>query len=210
MTTKATTKTQPETSDSTLELEVGKRIFPHTSTDFQRFVAHEDFHLYLQWAVKVQEIYLCLKAKTVPVLSEILSLCHKKEFSDDTRAMTIFIQSKLIPDNTANEIFFDTQQYCFCIHRGVFVEIDCLVDTSIALLECEFTRCMDWYTSEVAKLPLVRSNGRAAKMPRLGVPHPNPEEEEEEDEKGDSITTKYSKEQTDILTLWMMENKVSL
>ncbi len=197
-------KNQPDTSIS--ELKEGQHVYPrHTLTDLECFIAHEDFYKYLQWAVYVREIHLCVEAGTVPVLSEIISLCNKKEVVDSTCAMTLFIQSKCFPDNAANNVFFDAEKCRYCIPRGFFQDIDSLVDTSMSILEEEFKRCMNWYRSEAFR-PF--SNGRAIKKLKLG--RGDPVEKKRKKKKGDPIATKYSKQQTDILTFWIMENMVCI
>ncbi len=192
-------KNQPETSISEFKRE--KKVHPrHTLTDMQCFIAHQDFNKYLRWSLYVREIHLCLKTQKVPVLSEVLSFGNKKEVSDSTCSMTLFIQSKCFPDTAENDAFFDAEKCCYCIPRGVFRDMDCLVDTSISILKEEFKRCMNWYKSEALKQSLVNSNGRVTKK----------KEKKRRKEKGDPIATKYSKEQTDILTYWIMENMVCL
>ena len=176
--------------------EKGHRTFPHhLMTDFERFIAHENFRVFLIMAVRVKAIGQCLQAGTVPDTSEVLALCDTRQGEDELDGLAIFIQSKCIP-LLENRAFVASVHY---VPRGKFVETDGLIDESIKILRQEFTRCMDWYSAKSPSQPHLDSVD-SAPAPRT-----------KKSKKGkDVIVVKYSKCQTDILNNWMIANKVSL
>mmetsp|Transcript_15649 Transcript_15649/g.22922 ORF Transcript_15649/g.22922 Transcript_15649/m.22922 type:complete len:197 (-) Transcript_15649:38-628(-) len=157
-------------SKESKEIVVRKRqLFPHHKMcEIQRFVGHDKFRRYLFLALKVKAIKASLLAGTVPNESEVLAFLSKRSGEDALNYLLLKIQSKIIPA-------IDNRAFVYNIHyvpNGAFVATDSLILESIYLLEKEFMRCMEWYTSSASSQPLTNSNARASriKTPRIEGP----------------------------------------
>lgn len=165
---------------------------------FQRFIAHEDFGLFILLASKVKIIRKNLLSGTVPNQSDVITITHiqSRKGVNEANVAGKFIQSTLLLGPDAR---VDIKS--LAVPRGTFKITDDLMKESIISLAREFNRCMTWYNA-LRGQSLPKSPSR--KRMKLN-----------DDQRGnikanDAIAVKYSKYQTDILTNWMIAHKVSV
>lgn len=173
---------------------------------FQGFIAHESLGRFLFLASKVKSLRLSFIAKTVPNPSEVSILLdskHKQMQKYEEDEMASFVRLKLLGRS------FEQLSLNNVNHSGggsVTNErqrfLDSLMYDSIEVLVKDLDKCMKWYVRVSTSQSLVNSSARVTRIPVKG----------KKPKKGasDAIAIKYSKEQTDILTNWMIENKVRL
>lgn len=182
--------------------------------NFQGFISHESLGRFLFLASKVKLIRLSFISNTVPNPSEITCLASNPEFrnqyENEENEMASFIRWKLLgvsfadlhvnKENGATSNYLKTESQRF---------MDSLFFDSIQELQRDINRCMRWYVKTSSNQPLVNS---FARVTRISVKRSDKQMNNAISKKGasESIAVKYSKEQTDILTTWMIDHKVSL
>ncbi len=181
-------------------------MFQHKMNRFQRFVAHEDFGLFLLLACKVKVIRNNLLCGNAPDTTDVIRISHiestqgEAELSQTARN----IQMKLLFRPHANSIDW----YHNGFPRGICRDTDILIGESIISLCQEFNRCMTWY---VAMKGQVMSQSPLSKKVQSEVLDDEIDVEVEDASPlsdKNAIVVKYSKFQTDILTEWMIKHKV--
>ena len=165
--------------------------------ELQRFVAHENFDIFILLASKVKIIRNDLYCCHVPDTSEVLTIRHiqSRKGEDETHDVAKLIQMKLLLDSKSTVDDLDH----VILPYGVYERTDVMMDNSIDALCLEFNKCMTWYcaiTNQCFPKPPPRKKYR---VERNVIREP-----------GEGIVVKYSKRQTDILTNWMIENRVSI
>lgn len=177
-----------------------RQTYPHhLMTDFERFVGHENFGYYMFMVFAVKAIRQCLFTGTVPDASLVLRLLGERQGEDDLNQVVRLIQSKCILPRNDKTLFIFNVHY---VPRNKFTKIDSLIDESIAILRIEFKRCMNLYCDSSRSLTNAVRNVSKAKKAK-GSPRGK------KGKYGDAIAVKYSKKQTDILTGWMIDHRVS-
>jgi len=165
-------------------------------TPFQQFIAHQDFGIFILLATKVKIIRNNLISGTVPNKSDVLTVAHieSRKGENEVKDTAKFIQTKLLFGSKYASINIPN----IIIPKGKFKLTDDLMKESIVSLVREFNRCMTWYNAFIDKsLPMSPPRKRS----RLS--------NDRKKKNGDAIAVKYSKYQTDILTNWMIEHRVS-
>jgi hypothetical protein len=172
---------------------------------FQGFITHESLGRFLFLASKVKSLRLSFIAKTVPNPSEVSILLdskHKQMQKYEQDEMASFVRLKLL-GRSFEQLCLNNVNHSGCSVTNESQRfLDSLMYDSIEVLVKDLDKCMKWYIRVSTSQSLVNSSARVTRIPVKGK---NPK-------KGtsDAIAIKYSKEQTDILTNWMIENKVSL
>ena len=165
--------------------------------ELQRFVAHEDFDLFIPLASKVKIIRNDLYCGHVPDTSDVLTISHmlsrKGEDEADDLAQNIQMKLLLGPNSTVDDL--DD----IILPNGVFERIDVMMEKSIDALCVEFNRCMTWYCAMTNQY-FPKSPPRKKYRVESNVTKPP----------GEAVVVKYSKWQTDILTNWMIDHRVSI
>ncbi len=185
-------KTSMTVSNET-EVQIGpfgpNNSYHQQMSEFQRFIAHQDFGLYILLASKVKVIRNNLLCGTVPDTLDVVSITHieSREGKNEVDEMANLIQTRLLLGsntkiNISNVI----------VPRGTFYRTDDLMEESIVSLTREFNKCMTWYNALKEQSP-----------PK------SPPKKKGKKRNNDAIVVKYSKRQTDILTNWMIDHKVS-
>ena len=176
----------------------------HLMTDFERFIGHENFGFYLFLVFATKAIRQSLIAGTVPNSSEVLTLlgadASARQGEDELDQTVRYIQSQSI-ESCGERSFIRNIHF---VPRGKFPEIDGLIDESIKSLRIEFKRCMAWYCDSSSSKSLTNSAARATRTKQAKTGGRRGKKG-----KSEAIAVKYSKEQTDTLNAWMIENVVS-
>lgn len=156
-------------------------------TEFQRFIAHEDFLMFLFLATKVKIIYKDLASETVPqpfALDKIQSANGEAKVNKTAR----FIQSLLVFDSHPALI---NNHSAALMSKGTCQSTDSIMTESINSLCNEFKRCMTWYDDmKMKSIPVIP----AMKKQKTGKVQ---------------IAVKFPKWKQDILIDWMIANIVS-
>jgi len=180
--------------------------------DFDRLVRHQDFAKILSSAAKLKNLQSQEHssssdaarnptAKTTPgIMNLALSDLHSEKAANIVRENTC--TSAATPSSSPPSI----------LPRGLFPYTDALVDETIDSLVAEFDRCLSIVQGSASASTNASGNGngdddapsakRARKKPPKG-------KKKVGGNASQSIAVKYSKEQTDILTDWMIQNRVS-
>jgi hypothetical protein len=171
------------------------------SSEFQRFIAHQDFGLFILLASKVKIIRNNLICGTTPSASDVISVTYAetRKCKDEANEIAKFIQTTLLLGPNVN-INIDS----VIIPKGTFLKTDLLIKESIISLSKEFNRCMTWYNALKEASPPVSPPKK-----RIKINDSIKESKKKETGKGKPIAVKYSKRQTDILTSWMIAHIVS-
>lgn len=167
--------------------------------EFERFVAHQDFVLFLSLASKVKFVRKNLICGNVPDAKDVIYVTHieSKKYDDEVDIIAETIQSTLL-FGANDPVSPDAQNVIF--PKEICAKTDVLIEESIISLCREFNRCMTWYDSKK----------------QVSLPRPPPLKKLKANEEplfpttksSYAIVVKYSKWQTDILTNWMIENRV--
>ncbi len=167
-------------------------------SDFQRFLFHQDFGLFILLATKVKIIRKNLVSGTIPNASDVITITHiqSRKGQKEVDEAAKLIQSKLFIGG--GDDFNFTK---IVLPRGTCKVTDDLMKESIISLAREFNRCMTWYNAFKGQ-SLTKSPPR--KRVRLNI------ERREKKKSNEAIAVKYSKHQTDILTNWMIDHVVSI
>lgn len=170
--------------------------------EFHRFLAHEDFERFLLIASKVKLVRQALVTGSIPSKPCVLTLNHSKRDINSAEVSNTakFIRSTLIPSPVGSNNSFSL----YSISRGTYQSTDSLISEAINAMIHEYERCMSWYSAKQRRSkhePLV-NHPRKTKRVKTGSPKALSKPSSE------AIAVKYSKRQTDILTNWMINNKV--
>jgi hypothetical protein len=159
-------------------------------TDFQRFIAHEDFQMFLLLATKVKIVHKDLASETVPQPFTLDNLQSTKG-EDSVSKTARFIQVLLVFDSHPALI---QNHSSILIRKGTFKSTDLMVTELIVSLTNEFDRCMTSYDAMKMKsvpIPPARKKRKTAKQQKR-------------------FEEKFPKWKQDILINWMIDNIVSI
>lgn len=176
---------------------------------FQGFIAHRSLGRFLFLASKVKTLRLSFIAKTVPNPSEVSILLdteHKQTQEHEQNEMASYVREKLLGKSFENLCLNDTNDTVSSMMYESQRFLDSLMYDSIQVLVKDLENCMKWYARVASSQPLVNSSARVTRIPVNG----NDYGKNSKKGSSDAIAVKYSKEQTDILTNWMIEHKVGL
>ena len=152
--------------------------------EFDRFVGHEDFGRLLTVAAKVKALRSAIKETEAALDMAIMSLPFDGN-GGEIEATANVIRKHAREDQTPDNV-----------PRGLFPITDSLLDEAIDSLTKEFSRCLVIH-SAVEGSREEGNKSRSNKRKKKGG------------QAGEAIAVKYSKRQTDILTAWMIQHRVS-
>lgn len=155
-------------------------------SDFDRLVRHQDFCKVLTAAAKLKNLQNGHASSSQPgIMNLALSNLHSEK------------ATKIVRDNVCDD---STNTSPDVIPRGLFPHTDTLVAEAIDSLTMEFDRRLT-----------VQSNSSGSSSGTDDEYMPSPKKSRQKkgrDSPSQSIAVKYSKRQTDILTEWMIQNRV--
>lgn len=173
----------------------------HNISEFDRIIGHADFGCFIILSYKIKLVrYFLSSGNTMQNEAEIMSLDHLDAKVGGTQVANLIELIRLkLASKTFKQKYGDVGKFLSNIPRGVYPLTDNLMDESIEALKNELQMCI-YLRSIMTNTCSVKcsSNIRTPKRKKLS------------EGLGDAIAIKYSKRQTDILTDWMIENKVSL
>jgi hypothetical protein len=176
---------------------------------FQGFIAHASLGRFLFLASKVKTLRLSFIAKTVPNPSEVSILLdteHKETQEHEQNEMASYVRERLLGRSFEKLCLNDTNETVSSMMNESQHFLDSLMYDSIQVLLKDLEHCMKWYARMASSQSLVNSSARVTRIPV----HRNDNGKNSKKGSSDAIAVKYSKEQTDILTNWMIEHKVGL
>jgi len=170
--------------------------------DFDRLVRHQDFGKILSSAARLKNLQsqgshdpaLNPAAKTPGIMNLALSDLHSEKAANIVRENTC---TTAAPSSASS-----TPSPPPVLPRGLFPYADALVDETIDSLVAEFDRCLSIIAQATGGDDGAPSAKKARRKPPKG-------KKKAGGNASQSIAVKYSKQQTDILTDWMIQNRVS-
>ena len=123
-----------------------------TISALKRFVAHQDFCLFMFLATKVKIIRNDLVCGNKPDTTDLFSISYAESTKgkEEVNASTRVIQSILLMGKNLPHV-----HPSLIIPRGTFKQTDDMMEESIITLSMEFNRCMTWYNALQKKAPPV-------------------------------------------------------
>ena len=162
--------------------------------DFDQMLLHEDFGYYLFLASQLKHMHQYLKRRQVLATDDIMiieDIINNME-NFDSENQQINITKKIIRDKLCN----NKGASKLVLKKGLFPQTDSLMSESIKVLKQQIKKCYD----EIKQENTDGDDKRYSKKMKT--------------EKGavtaQPIAIKYSKYQTDVLTNWMIQHRVSL
>ena len=199
-------------------LNVGGQNLVSPLNEFDRFVGHQDFEKFVELAYKVKVMRHAIVSKSInqKLDKDLSTLSHDYHVENGSRVENRFAKTtKFIRKHAMTEKLEDNGNDSK-IMRGVFPRTDSLFDETINALTQEFEDCKIYYSS-------LKNDGTAfakASKPELDISDADQEnsisvsrKKKQNGTNGntskEAIAIKYSKYQTDILTEWMVQHRVS-
>lgn len=182
-------QTSKSSADASIEKRECRPRITGADDEVDVLLKHEDFQRLLGLSVNVQEARKRILASTGRPFSSQQK--HSKSSITPQGALqaSLRLQSQLLsnPDTASN-----------IIRRGDFPISDAIIDDSISILQREL--------DDMERL--LQKEGKATRQPRSQEPSkPKADNKKLVGKKKEAIAIKYSKQQTDILMTWMIENK---
>lgn len=164
--------------------------------DFDLTLNHEDFDKLLSISTKVK-----ILRKQIQDLSSLKPSYIKfnpEKIHNDVKAIVSAMRQQKTGNSTS------------LIKRGQFPETDSIIDEALKQLDIDLKKCL------LTLIHLKRKNQQQQQyLQQEGSDEPDTKKRKSNNKKGkqkkgEAIAVKYSKYQTDILTNWMIQNRVSL
>ena len=121
-------------------------------SDLQKFVAHQDFGLFILMATKVKVVKMNLICGNTPDTGDVISITHaqSRKGEDEMNAMAELLQSTLLlGKKTTKKTKGSLTLKSIIIPRGRFYITDNLMEEAINSLLTDFNIHMTWYNSYV-------------------------------------------------------------
>lgn len=186
--------------------------------EFDRFVGHQDFERFVELAykVKVMRHAIALKSINQNLDQNISAFSNDHSVGDDSRVENRFTKTtNFIRKHTMSEKL-DDDGIDSKIMRGVFPRTDSLFDETINALTQEFENCKIHYSSLKNKTTAIEKPSKtevdisdADQERSVHASRKKQKNMTDGNSSKEAIAIKYSKYQTDILTEWMVQHRVS-
>ena len=181
--------------------------------DFDRLVRHQDFAKILSTAARLKNLQSQQQGSLVDADADAPNPTANKTPGIMNLALSDLHSNKaaaIVRENTcADSSTSSSSSHPSILPRGLFPYTDALVDETIDSLVAEFDRCLSIVQGANAANGNNADDDDVAPSAKKARKKPPKGKKKAGGNPSQSIAVKYSKEQTDILTDWMIQNRVS-
>lgn len=181
--------------------------------DFDRLVRHQDFAKILSTAARLKNLRSQQQGSSVDADADAPNPTANKTPGIMNLALSDLHSNKaatIVRENTCTKSSTSSSSSPPSIlPRGLFPFTDALVDETIDSLVAEFDRCVSFVQGTNAANGNNADDDNVAPSAKKARKKPPKGKKKAGGNASQSIAVKYSKEQTDILTDWMIQNRVS-